>query len=168
MNINPEKIKELVLLFAELDEEYQKELMAKAYTLSLMQSQKNQMQQEKSIYKTDKEREDEIKRRSNQRAKEAMEIVENIEKMNDTDKAAMFMLLNRLAGKGNMVQKPDISITINQRDISMEEYLKNYLLNADYDKAKDKVQDFEAPKVIKESEINESYCLSGCFQWNAF
>lgn len=31
MNINPDKVKELVLLFSELDDDYQKELMGKAY-----------------------------------------------------------------------------------------------------------------------------------------
>lgn len=40
MNINPDKVKELVLLFSELDDGYQKELMGKAYELSLKQSQK--------------------------------------------------------------------------------------------------------------------------------
>lgn len=31
MNINPDKIKKLVLLFSELDDDYQNELMGKAY-----------------------------------------------------------------------------------------------------------------------------------------
>ena len=38
MNINPDKVKELVLLFSELDNDYQRELMSKAYELSLKQS----------------------------------------------------------------------------------------------------------------------------------
>ena len=38
MNINPDKVKELVLLFSELDDDYQKELMGKAYELSLKQT----------------------------------------------------------------------------------------------------------------------------------
>ena len=40
MNVDPDKIKELVLLFFELDDEYQNELMTKAYVLSLKQNQK--------------------------------------------------------------------------------------------------------------------------------
>ena len=38
MNINPDKVKELVLLYSELDDDYQKELMSKVYELSLKQS----------------------------------------------------------------------------------------------------------------------------------
>ena len=44
MNVNPDKIKELVLLFAKLDDDYQKELMEQAHILSLKQSQKNSIQ----------------------------------------------------------------------------------------------------------------------------
>ena len=36
MNINPEKIKELVLAYSELDEEYQNRLLKEAYKLQLM------------------------------------------------------------------------------------------------------------------------------------
>ena len=46
MNINPDKVKELVLLFSKLDDDYQKELMGKAYELSLKQSQKNLIKKE--------------------------------------------------------------------------------------------------------------------------
>ena len=43
MNINPEKIKELVLAYSELDEEYQNRLLKEAYKLQLMQTQKKQI-----------------------------------------------------------------------------------------------------------------------------
>lgn len=142
MNVDPDKVKQLVLIFSELDEEYQKELMARAYTLQLMQSQKNLIQKENVTYKTEKELEAEIKRRSNKRAEESLNLVDKLEKMDDTGIATMIMLANRLAGKGNKVRESDISITINQKDVPMKEYLENYLSNADYDKAKRKVEEF--------------------------
>lgn len=54
MNINPDKVKELVLLFSKLDDDYQKELMEKAYELSLKQSQKNLIKKENKKLKIKK------------------------------------------------------------------------------------------------------------------
>lgn len=65
--------------------------------------------------------------------------MKEIDKMNDTDKATVFMVMNQLAGKSNLVQESDIIITVNQKDISMKEYLENHLVNIDYEKAKDAV-----------------------------
>ena len=55
MNINPDKVKELVLLFSELDDDYQKELMGKAYELFLKQSQKNLIKKENKKFKNEEE-----------------------------------------------------------------------------------------------------------------
>ena len=66
MNINPDKVKELVLLFSELDDDYQKELMGKAYELSLKQSQKNLIKKENKKFKSEKEYKEEIEKRSNE------------------------------------------------------------------------------------------------------
>lgn len=136
MNINPDKVKELVLIFSELDEEYQKQLLSEAYKLQLMQGQKNLLQKEENNFTTKKELQEEIKKRAIKRTKEAVDLIERMDKMDDTDKATMFMFINQLAGKSNTMQESDITITVNQKDISMKEYLEKHLVNADYDKAK--------------------------------
>lgn len=46
MNLNPNKVKQLVLTFADLDDEYQKQLLAEAFRLQFMQSQKNSIVKE--------------------------------------------------------------------------------------------------------------------------
>lgn len=116
--------------------------MKKAYVLQLKQSQLKQIQKENVHLKTDLDLQEEIDRRSCERAKEIKEMLDVLKKIDDTDKAALFMMINQLAGEENKVEESDISITINQKDISMKEYLEKHLLNADYDKAKEKVTGF--------------------------
>ena len=68
-------------------------------------------------------------------------IIRTFKKINDTERAALIMMANQLAGKSAM-QETDISIRINQKDISMQEYVEKYLMNADYNEAKNMVKDF--------------------------
>ena len=142
MNIDPEKIKELVLVYSKLNEDYQKELMNHAYVLQLKQTQLKQIQEEKIKFKSDMELQSEIDRRASERVNDIVEMADLLDKMNSTDKAALFMLINQLSGKGNSVEESDITITVNQRNISMEEYLEKYLIDADYNKAKEKASKF--------------------------
>lgn len=142
MNIDPDAIKELVLVYSELNEEYQKKLLIEAYRLQFMQDQKEQLQKEHKVYKTEDELQQEIKSRSHKMREEAEILMEILKKGSDTDKAALFMMINYLAGRGKAVQESDISITINQRNISMQEYLGKYLANVDYGKAESMMQDF--------------------------
>lgn len=137
MNINPDKIKELMLIYSELDEEYQERLFQEAYKLQLMQSQKKQMQKEDTIYKTEAEFQKELESRTGEQAAKILEVLDIFDKANDTDKAALFMMANYLARGKNYVREPDISIEVNQKEISIQEYLEKYLMNADYDKARD-------------------------------
>lgn len=136
VNINPDKVKELVLIFSELDEDYQKQLLIEAYKLQLMQGQKNQLQKEGITFTTKEEFQEEIEKKTNKRTKEIIDLMQVIDKMNDTNKAAMFMAINQLVGKPNMVQESDITITVTHKDISMKEYLEKHLVNVDYEKAK--------------------------------
>ena len=62
MNLDPEKVKELILIFAELDDDYQKKLLGEAYRLQFMQGQKKQIQKEKVNYKTDDELQQEVEK----------------------------------------------------------------------------------------------------------
>lgn len=142
MNINPEKVKELILIYSELNEDYQKELMKQVYMLRLKQTQSNKIQEEGIRFKTDIELQDEINKRSTKTAKDAMEVLNALKKMNDTDKATIFMLVNQLEGKGSTVKESDITITVNQKEVSMRDYLEKQLFDVDYDKAKEKVSKF--------------------------
>lgn len=142
MNINPDKVKRLVMIFAELDEEYQQKLLEEAYILQLMQGQKNNLQKEGLTFKTKEEFEKEIRKKTNEISKEILELKDLYDSVSDTKKAAMFMLINRLADKNNVIQEADISITVNQKDISWKEYIEKYLVNADYDKAKQITEEY--------------------------
>lgn len=140
MNIDPEKVKELVLIYSELNDDYQKELMKQAYILQLKQSQLNQIQKEQKSFKNDEELQNEIKKRSNKTAKRALDMMDKMKNMDETDLASLLIIANQLAGQGNTLKESDISITINQKDISMKEYLEKYLVYGDYEKAKEKAK----------------------------
>lgn len=138
MNIDPKKVKKLILIYSELNEDYQKELMQQAYILRLKQSQLNQIQKEQKTFKSDKELQKEIQKRANKTAERALNVMDMVEKMGETDIAALMIIVNQLSGKGNIVEESDVSITISQKDISMKEYIEKYLMDADYRKAKQK------------------------------
>lgn len=139
MNIDVDKIKEFILIYSKLDKEYQEKLFQEAYKLVLMQSQKNQMKKEGTTYKTEEEFQKELDSRTKERIGKISEVLDIFDKINDTDKAALFMMANYLERGNNSVYESDISIEVNQKDISMQEYLEKYLMNVDYAKAKDKV-----------------------------
>lgn len=141
MNLNPDKVKKLVLAFSELDEEYQDRLLKEALKLELMQSQKNQLKKENAHFKTEDEFQQAINERTNKVAGEAIHLIDIMKKISETDKATLLMLVSQLAGKGNSVKESDISITVNQKSISMKEYLNRYIPCADYDKASKSVNE---------------------------
>lgn len=136
MNINPDKVKKLVLAFAELDEEYQDELLKKAYELELLQAEKNNIKKEGATFKNKEELQKEVVKRTNEATKEALDLIEILKTASDTEKASVFMLMNQLAHKSNTVKEADVSIIINQKEIPMKEYLEKYMFSADYNKAK--------------------------------
>lgn len=139
MNIDPEKVKELVLVFSKLDDDYQKELMKQAYILSLKQSQKNLIAKEKKKFKNDMDYEKEIEDRSNKRAAEALEMVKMFIEMTDDKKAELIILLDNLSG-GGMTKKTDIEIKINQGRVSLKDYLEELLPGTDFKAANKNVE----------------------------
>ena len=141
MNINPDKVKELVLLFAELDNEYQKELLKQAYILFFKQSQKNLIQTEGKKFKSDDEYKSEIEKGSQKTAKESLEMVELFYKIGYAEKAQLLILLDKLSN-GKLTQKTDIEIKINQQKISLKEYIEGILPGVDVEQANEKVVEF--------------------------
>lgn len=148
MNINPDKIKELVLLFSELDDEYQKELMNRAYELSLKQSQKNLIQKESKKFKTEEEYKNEIEERSNKVVKESVALLELFDKIGDEEKAQLAIALDKLS-HGSLTKKTDIEIKINSKKVSLQDYIEEVLPQVDFKTANEKVD-----KYLK--EINEN------------
>lgn len=148
MNINPDKIKELVLLFSELDDDYQKELMGKAYELSLKQSQKNLIHKEGEKFKTEEEYKKEIEERSKKRARESLDLLEIFNKIGDEEKAQLAIALDKLS-HGNLTKKTDIEIKINSKNVSLQDYIEEVLPQVNFKTANEKVDKYL--KEIKDS-----------------
>lgn len=141
MNINPDKVKELVLLFSELDDDYQKELMGKAYELSLKQSQKNLIKKENKKFKSEKEYKEEIEKRSNERAKESLDLLQIFDKIDDEGKAQLAIVLDKLSN-GDLTRKTDIEIKINSKKVSLKDYIEEVLPQADFKSANEKATEY--------------------------
>lgn len=141
MNINPDKVKELVLLFAELDDDYQKELMGKAYELSLKQSQKNLIKKENKKFKSEEEYKEEIEKRSIERAKESLDLLQIFDKIDDEGKAQLAIALDKLSN-GDLTRKTDIEIKINSKKVSLKDYIEEVLPQADFESANKKVTEY--------------------------
>ena len=98
MSLDPEKVKELVLIYSKLDDDYQKVLMSKAWELSFKQSQKNQILKSGENFKTKEELEDKVKKETVNRLKEAEELIDIFKtKMNDSQKAELIAFLDKLS-----------------------------------------------------------------------
>ncbi len=141
MNINPDKVKELVLLFSELDDDYQKELMGKAYELSLKQTQKNLIKKEGKRFKNDEEYKNEIEKRSRERAKESLDLLQIFDKVGDEEKAQLAIVLNKLS-HGDLTQKTDIEIKINSKKVSLKEYIEEVLPKVNFKAANEKATEY--------------------------
>ena len=141
MNINPDKIKELVLLFSELDDDYQKELMGKAYELSLKQSQKNLIKKENKKFKSEEEYKEEIEKRSIERAKESLDLLQIFDKIDDEGKAQLAIALDKLSN-GDLTRKTDIEIKINSKKVSLKDYIEEVLPQADFESANKKATEY--------------------------
>ena len=124
MNLDPKKIKELITLYSELDDDYQEELFSKAKVLSIKQTQKNQILKSKEKFKTKKDLDKKIDEKTSRRleeVKEMMYIYDN--KMNDSQRAEIVALLNKLTN-GGLTEKTNIEITINHKNVDLIEYLE--------------------------------------------
>ena len=141
MNINPDKVKELVLLFSKLDDDYQKEWMGKAYELSLKQSQKNLIKKENKKFKNEEEYKEEIEKRSNERVKETIDLLQIFNKIDDEGKAQLAIVLDKLSN-GDLTRKTDIEIKINSKKVSLKDYIEEVLPQADFKSANKKATEY--------------------------
>lgn len=141
MNIDPNKIKELILLFADLDDDYQTELMKQAYILSLKQSQKNLIMKEGKSLRNNDEFKKEIQDRSNIRAKKSLELLENLKKLDDDKKAEFIILLDKLSG-GSITRKTEIEIKINEKKMALKDYLEEILPGTEFKSASKNAKEY--------------------------
>lgn len=141
MNINPDKVKELVLLFSELDDDYQKELMGKAYELSLKQSQKNLIEKEGKQFINEEECKREIEKRSNERVKESLDLLEIFDKVDGEGKAQLAIVLDKLS-HGDLTRKIDIEIKINSKKVSLKDYIEEVLPKVNFESANEKAIEY--------------------------
>lgn len=124
MNLDPKKIKELITLYSELDDEYQEELFSKAKVLSIKQTQKNQILKSKEKFKTKKDLDKKIDEKTSRRLEEVKEMMYIYDsKMNDSQRAEIVALLDKLTD-GGLTEKTDIEITINHKNVDLIEYLE--------------------------------------------
>ena len=141
MNINPDKVKELVLLFSELDDDYQKELISKAYELSLKQSQKNLIQKEGLKFKNEDEYKNTIEDRNSIVAKKSLDLLHIFEEIGDEEKAELTIVLDKLS-HGELTKKTDIEIKINSKKVSIKDYIEEVLPHADFESANEKATEY--------------------------
>lgn len=141
MNIDPEKVKRLVLLFAELDNDYQKELLDYAQILSIKQSHKNHILKEGKKYKDKEALDKEAEERAIARAKEVQGFLDDLEKLDDEDKAALVVFVDKISG-GKITEENDITITINHRNVSMKDYLTERFPGIDCEKVMSRVKGY--------------------------
>lgn len=138
MNVNPDKIKELINNFADLYEEEQNKLIALSYKLLYEQSAKRDIQKQNISFNTKEEEQKEVEYRTNNQLKGALEVLDLINTMNDTKKAAFYMtLLNFQKQQSTLVDDSDITITINERKITTKQFLEKTLNNVDFSKARE-------------------------------
>lgn len=121
MNINAEKIKYLIELFAELNEERQEKLIRNAIALKFEQGQED-------IAKQNKEEitKEELHKKTSKRIIKAGGIIDKFDKLDEEHKAVFMMLLNELT-KGNVTKENDIQIKINSQQLTIDEYLNKYM-----------------------------------------
>ena len=141
MNINPDKVKELVLLFSELDYGYQKELMIRAYELLLKQSQKNLINKEGKIFKNEEDYKKEIEKRSSKRARETIELLQILDQVGDEEKAQLVIVLDKLS-HGDLTKETEIEIKINSKKVSIKDYIEEILPLADFKSANEKATEY--------------------------
>lgn len=148
MNIDPDRVKELILIFSELDEEYQKELLKQAYVLGLRQNQKDLIAKEKISFKNDFDYKQEIENRSRKSAKKLLVMSQKLKEMNKDQLVEVLILVDKLSSNKGISQDTDIEIKINKTNISLKDYIEIELPGVDFNEANKKVA-----KYVKENLI---------------
>lgn len=138
------KIETLISLFTKLNEDYQRKAMGSIYKLILEQEATELVERkiiDESCNIVDKS--SLIKNEINKRARSIVEISNNINKLNDEQKAQVIILMESLKPE-TFTKEDHISITINSKSYTLKEYISKQFHNVDFNKAKNNVESYIA------------------------
>ncbi len=76
MNINPDKIKELVMNFVDLEEEEQNKLIAFSYNMLYEQSARKNIEKQNIKFASKEDKQKEVTKLTNNNLKEALKLIE--------------------------------------------------------------------------------------------
>lgn len=134
MNVNPMKVNELVKIFVSLNDEYQNKAIASLIELSVEQkATENYDNENKTNKKKDSPylREEAIKKQKKDEMNGLVKMLKLVSEMDANQLAAITMAMEELQ-PGAFTQQEDIEITINSKQISIEEYIKQMFPDVDY------------------------------------
>lgn len=139
MNVNPDKINELIKNFVDLDEEGQNQLIAYSYKMLYEQSARRDIEKQNIQFNTKEDKQKEVDKLASNHLKSALDALDLLKHMNDTEKAAFFLTLkNFKEGKEKtLIDDSDITITINEKKLTTQQFLERNLNNFDLPKARD-------------------------------
>lgn len=108
-------------IFAGLNENRQKALIAEAIRLQIEQGQEEIVMKEKGTVT-----QDELKERTQKRIKDTGKMIERISTFSNEQKAAMMIFMNELT-KGQMIKEETISVTIDSKNLNIYEFIEKHL-----------------------------------------
>ena len=147
MQIDTTLIRSVIEILVTLNPEYQKKALSNV--LELMIHQKAEEEALKNISPKENKL-TAIKDKQKSLEQEAIDLINLLSQMNSTGKASLMSLMEQCK-PGTVTVKDNITISIGERHVSMEDYIKTALPKADYDAA-EKLAD-EYFKEMKEKGI---------------
>lgn len=131
MQVDTTMIRNVIEILVTLNPEYQRKALSNV--LELMIHQKAEEEALKNI-SLKENKETAIKDKQKALEQEAMDLINLLSQMGSTDKAS-FMTLMEKCKPGVVTKKEDITISIGERHVSMEDYIRTAIPKADYDVA---------------------------------
>lgn len=138
--INAERLKDVIDLFTRLNAERQAKVFAYLYTEFM--EQKAEMEFHEAGEQVSAEM---IAETANKNISEIMNIVDIIGKLDDTGKAAMLMMLEKIS-PGTVTKEEEITVTINNKRISLEAAIKQFFPDMDMNSVRNKIDMLKASK----------------------
>ena len=128
MLIDTKKVKELLKVYAELDEQRQEKLVEKAWILHFEQIAEERLKKEKKQYS-----DDDVKEAFVEMFNESEDLIELIMNANEEQLASVYLFLSKLKGR-NVCEDEKIKIILESEEISIEEYIRRNFANVNYKK----------------------------------
>jgi hypothetical protein len=128
--VNTNNLKFLVELYSSLDESRQKALIGKAMVLQIEMKQETFARSNNE--KIDKK---ELSKRTNEGIELANSFVELFKKLNEDKQAAALILMNEFAD-GKLATEDTLTINIESKEISVEDFVSRYVPDADVNNAR--------------------------------